>query len=123
MNSIFACAAALLCAAFFSAPVQARETVPLTQWKFAPSPGQTGPQQPNYDDSRWQAVTVPHTWNSKTETRTYRAAWYRTHFSLTAAGTRKEIFVCFDGAGTVADVSVNGVYSRDAPRRVHAVLV
>ena len=84
--------------------------MPLAQWKFAPSPGQTGPQQPDYDDSRWQAVTVPHTWNSKTETRTYRAAWYRTHFSLSAADTRKEIFVCFDGIGTVADVSVNGIF-------------
>ena len=74
---------------------------------------------------------VPHTWNSKTQTQTHRAAWYRTRFSLTAADTHKEIFACFDGAGTVAAVYVNGVslgshrgaYTRflfDATRAVRA---
>lgn len=105
--------------------------MPLTQWKFAPSPGQTGPERAAYDDSHWLAVTVPHTWNSKTQTQTHQAAWYRTHFSLTAADTRKEIFACFDGGGTIADVYVNGVplgshrgaYTRflfDATRTVHS---
>ncbi len=114
----------------FAPPVSARQEVPLTAWKFTPSPGHTGPEQPSLDDSRWQPVMVPHTWNSKTETQTYQAAWYRTHFTLSAADTRKEIFACFDGAGTVADVYVNGVslgthrgaYTRflfDATRAVH----
>lgn len=103
-------AAALLCAAICGCvPASARQEVPLTQWKFAPSPGQTGPEQTT-DDSGWQSVSVPHTWNSKTETQTHRAAWYRTHFAVTHADTRKEIFVCFDGAGTIADVYVNGIY-------------
>ncbi len=107
---IFVRVAALLCAAFFvSAPLKARETVLLTQWQFAPSPGQTGPELPAFDDRRWQTVTVPHTWNSKTQTQTYRAAWYRTHFTVTSDEARREIFVCFDGAGTVTDVYVNGV--------------
>ena len=104
--------------------------MPLTQWKFAPSPGQTGPELPAFDDRRWQSVSVPHTWNSKTQTQTHRAAWYRTHFTVTDADTRKEIFVCFDGAGAVADVYVNGIklgshrgaYTRflfDATRAMH----
>ncbi len=84
--------------------------MPLTLWKFAPSPGQAGPEKPSYDDSRWQTVTVPHTWNSKTKTQTCRAAWYRTHFTITNAGTHKESFVCFDGVGTVAEVYVNGAH-------------
>ncbi len=131
MKSVIVRAAAVLCLGLLCGPpASARQEVPLTRWKFAPSPGQTGPQQPDYDDSRWQLLTVPHTWNSKTLTLTHRAAWYRTHFSLTAADARKEIFVCFDGAGTLADVYVNGVllgshrgaYTRflfDATRAVH----
>lgn len=95
-------------------PAQARHEVLLTAWKFAPAPGQTGPEQTQFDDSRWQSVALPHTWNSKTQTQTRRAAWYRTHFTLTDADTKKELFkkelfVCFNGAGTIADVYVNGV--------------
>ncbi len=83
--------------------------MPLTQWKFAPSPGQVGPERTTCDDSRWQTITVPHTWNSKTQTQTHRTAWYRTHFTVANAETRKEIFACFDGAGTAATVYVNGI--------------
>jgi len=90
-------------------PAQARHEVPLTAWKFAPAPGQTGPEQTLFDDSRWLSVILPQTWNSKTQTQTHRAAWYRTHFALTPADTQKELFTCFDGAGTVAAVYVNGV--------------
>ncbi len=106
----FAAAFLLFWTAFFGPPALARQEIPLTQWQFAPSPGQAGPEQPAFRDSAWQSVSVPHTWNSKTETRTRRAAWYRTHFTLSAAATHKEWFACFDGAGTVADVWVNGVY-------------
>ncbi len=107
-----------LCAVFASsAPLFAqsrhpslREIVPLTLWKFsAHPPASAGPETAAFDDAAWQSVTVPHTWNSKTQTETHRAAWYRTHFTLGSSRT-KEVFVCFDGAGTVADVYVNGVY-------------
>ncbi len=93
-----------------------RETVPLTSWKFnARSPADAAPETAAFDDAEWQSVTIPHTWNSKTQIQTHRAAWYRTHFTLAKNGAlaensrQKEIFVCFDGAGTVADVYVNGV--------------
>lgn len=114
MNSVFARlfgAFFLFCAVFagLPQPVLARKEVPLAFWKFAPAPGTLGPEQAVFDDSRWQDVSLPHTWNSKTQTQTHHAAWYRTHFSLTPADARKEIFVCFDGAGTVADVYVNGI--------------
>ena len=87
----------------------ARHEIPLTAWKFDPAPGTTGPEQAAFDDGNWQSVTLPHTWNSKSQTKTHRAAWYRTHFTLTPEGAPKEVFACFDGAGTVADVYVNGV--------------
>ncbi len=88
-----------------------RKIVPLTDWKFdAAPPSPAGEEEAAFDDSQWQAVTVPHTWNSKTRTQTHRNAWYRTHFTVTAAERQKEIFVCFDGVGTIADVYLNGVY-------------
>ena len=98
----------------FAAPLFAqspRETVPLTSWKFdARPPLDAQPDLAAFDDAKWQSVTLPHTWNSKTQTETHRAAWYRTHFALVESGRQKELFVCFDGAGTVADVYLNGVY-------------
>ena len=102
----------LICGVFslFSGPAEAREKVELTTWKFAPAPGTIGPGQPEFDDKNWQSVSVPHTWNSKTETHTHRAAWYRTHFLLPSGDRHQETFVCFDGAGTVADVYINGRY-------------
>ena len=86
-----------------------REIVPLTAWKFNPQPpSKGGVEKPGFDDHKWQSVTVPHTWNSKTQTQTHRAAEYRTHFVISNAG--RECFVCFNGAGTIADVYVNGVF-------------
>ena len=88
-----------------------REILPLTLWKFnARPPADAAPETAALSDAGWQSVTIPHTWNSKTQTQTHRAAWYRTHFTLASNRRAKEVFVCFDGAGTVADVYVNGQY-------------
>ncbi len=63
-----------------------REKVPLDGvWRFHGRPLKTGVEQPGFDDHAWQAVTLPHTWNSKTNAQTHQAAWYRTHFALTEA--------------------------------------
>ncbi len=101
---------------FAQSPLPTRQAIPLTDWKFNAGPlspadaESAASASPHFDDSRWQSVTVPHTWNSKTQTQTHRAAWYRTHFAVTDAERGKEIFVCFDGAGTIADVYLNGVF-------------
>ncbi len=87
-----------------------RETTLLTGWRFDPHPPGHGIEKPGFDDSGWQAVTLPHTWNSKTQPQTHRAAWYRTHFALPLADKGREIFFAFDGAGAVADVSLNGAH-------------
>ena len=92
------------------APAETRTTVPLTFWKFnVRPPAGAEPEQKSFGDGDWQAVSVPHTWNSKTQAQTHRAAWYRTHFTLLPMETKREIFACFDGAGTIADVYLNGV--------------
>ncbi|MGI4789621.1 MAG: glycoside hydrolase family 2 protein, partial [Janthinobacterium lividum] len=113
-----------------AAPPVTRLEVPLTTWKFNAQSSARAIEQAAFDDHAWQSVTLPHTWNSKTQTQTYRAAWYRTHFALDQADKEREIFVCFDGVGTLADVYLNGTllgshrgaFTRflfDATRAVH----
>lgn len=88
----------------------AREKIALDgPWRFAGEPRGSRIEKPDFDDRVWQAVTIPHTWGSKTDVRTHRAAWYRTHFTLGEADRGREIFLSFEGAATVADVYLNGV--------------
>ena len=92
-------------------PAATREMVALDgPWRFAGEPRGSHVEKPGFDDRAWQAVAIPHTWNSKTDTRTRKAAWYRTHFTLGEADRGREIFVYFEGAATLADVSLNGVH-------------
>jgi beta-galactosidase len=77
-------------------------------WRFAPQA--SGAEKPKFDDHAWQPITVPHTWNSKTNSQKHKAAWYRTHVMLTDADKGREIFLSFEGAATVADVYWNGVH-------------
>ena len=88
-----------------------REKVALDgPWRFAGEPRGSHIEKPDFDDRAWQSVTVPHTWDSKTEVRTRKGAWYRTHFALEEADQGHEIFLCFAGAATVADVYLNGIH-------------
>lgn len=69
---------------------------------------------PKFDDSKWQRVTLPHSWN---EDFAYRVAiynqptgiaWYRKHFSLPAVPQHGRVFVEFEGARQAAEVYING---------------
>jgi beta-galactosidase len=94
-----------------SQPPPTREIIPLNDWKFdARVPSSAKAEQAGFGDAKWQSVTVPHTWTSKTQTPTYRSAWYRTHFQLAPGAAGQKVFACFDGVGTIADVFVNGVH-------------
>ncbi len=97
--------------ATYTPPVTAREKISLDEgaWRFKGYPNTAGVEKLKFDDHAWPAVTLPHTWNSKTNVQTHQAAWYRTHFALTDADRGREIFLGFDGAATVADVYLNGV--------------
>jgi beta-galactosidase len=71
-------------------------------WKFI-----TSADAPDADDSAWETVTVPHTWNTVNH-RTYHRCWYRTHFNLGRDDAGRRIALCFEGVGAVAEVFVNG---------------
>ncbi len=67
----------------------------------------------SYDDAYWERVTVPHTWNARDGQDgggdQYRGTgWYRIPFVLEMADLDRNIFLKFDGVGTVATVYVNG---------------
>src|SRR4051794_3011617 len=88
-----------------------RETVrvPLRQWRFGGRfvPGSTAP---DFDDSGFAAVTVPHgvadlAWH-EWDPATWSAQWiYRTTFAGAPAG---RVFLDFDGVLSAATVTVNG---------------
>ena len=91
-------------------PALARTSTQLTAWRFFASNNLTGAQAPSFDDSTWQAVTVPHTFDGRgLPIATYSHAWYRTHVQVTAAmKAHGRIYVDFEGAGTISDVYLNG---------------
>ncbi len=92
-------------------PPALREKIALDDgWRFAGQSSGSRIERTGFDDRAWQAVTIPHTWNSKTYAQTHKAAWYRTRFTLTEADRGKDVFLYFEGAATVADVYLNGVH-------------
>lgn len=67
----------------------------------------------DFDDSQWQTVNIPHTWNAKDiidEPRGYRraASWYRKMIVLPEDYRDKKIVLLFEGIGSKADVYLNG---------------
>ena len=96
------------------APSPRRRTPLDGDWRFFGSDDLASAEAPTFDDSRWQLVRVPHTWNGKPAptgaTRpfpTWSHAWYRTTFATHAPAAR--VFVSFEGVATIADVFVDGV--------------
>ncbi|HUP49777.1 MAG TPA: glycoside hydrolase family 2 TIM barrel-domain containing protein [Thermoanaerobaculia bacterium] len=82
------------------------------QWRFAPGEIEAA-HEPAFDDSSWQRVNLPHTWNAADafdKTVRYRRGpgWYRKSLTLDPALKGKRLFLYFEGANQVAGVHVNG---------------
>ncbi|HTO93854.1 MAG TPA: glycoside hydrolase family 2 TIM barrel-domain containing protein, partial [Bacteroidota bacterium] len=90
-------------------------------WKFTRSDppagfpgGLPGAASPAYDDSRWEDVSLPHTWNALDGqdggNDYYRGAgWYRTRVPVGADLKGWRVYLRFGGASSAATVYVNGV--------------
>ena len=72
-------------------------------------------EQPAFDDSRWQQVTLPYAFNGSEAFRkdivdlTDTVCWYRKHFDVTDEQMQQgKVFIEFEGARQGADVWVNG---------------
>lgn len=92
-------------------PVQARETQRLdTGWRFKLGEV-SGAQDSLFDDSGWQAVSLPHNWGWE-EAQAGQAydrgpGWYRRQLAVSPQ-PGKRYFLRFDAASLVADVYLNG---------------
>jgi beta-galactosidase len=69
--------------------------------------------EPGYDDSSWQKIALPHTWNAHDvmdEVPGYwrGIGWYRKHFQVDRRYAARRIFLEFDGANQVAEFWLNG---------------
>ena len=84
-------------------------------WKYLAG-GADFAQRPKADDSKWQLINIPHTWNAKDpfdddETSRRGISWYRKKITLDKRFKDKKISLYFEGAYQVADVYINGVFA------------
>jgi beta-galactosidase len=69
--------------------------------------------EPGYDDSSWQKIALPHTWNAHDvmdEAPGYwrGIGWYRKHFRVDRRYAGQRAFLEFEGANQVAEFWLNG---------------
>jgi beta-galactosidase len=88
-------------------------------WKFIRQ-DVPGAQQPSFDDSQWETVSTPHSFNDADSFRviidhsggdrgTYKGlSWYRKHFKLPAGAAGSKVFLEFEGMRQAGDIYFNG---------------
>ena len=97
-----------------------RTTLPFDSgWRFLKADA-PGADTPEFADSAWRSVSVPHDWgiegpfDEKAPARGAGAflpagvGWYRKHFVLPADAAARRIFVEFDGVMANSEVWING---------------
>jgi beta-galactosidase/beta-glucuronidase len=91
-------------------------SIPLSgDWRFSIDRGQVGEKQgwfePDYDDSSWITVTVPHTWNVMPEYLDYEGlGWYRRTFTVSVGSETAHLRLHFEAVFYLAKVWLNGQY-------------
>lgn len=93
--------------------VTARPTIDLdASWRFLRADASSA-ADPDFDDSTWSMVNLPHTWNALDGqdggANYYRGiGWYRRELRLPPDLAGDRLWLEFDGANTMTDVWVNG---------------
>jgi len=86
-------------------------------WRFRFGGDAAGVTDPAFDDSQWEPVAVPHSWNRMGEYQQTRSAgsnleqgvgWYRLALAAPARARGQRQILQFDGVGAIAEVWVNG---------------
>jgi beta-galactosidase len=92
-------------------------------WRFRKGDAPDAATGADFDDTGWQAVSVPHTWNrvgfyrpdpashvnrADTIDKTQGLGWYRRHLSVPATMRGKRLWLEFDAASRVSSVWLNG---------------
>lgn len=80
-------------------------------WKFTRQDEQDAVQA-EFDDSGWEDVSIPHTWNAidGANGKEYyqNPCWYRRAFMVGTQEQDQRVFVEFQGSNSITDVYVNG---------------
>lgn len=80
-------------------------------WKFSKQNEETA-QFTQYDDSSWEQINVPHTWNAVDGANGYDfykgACWYRKTVRIDSLAQGNRVFIEFEGSNSITDVYVNG---------------
>jgi hypothetical protein len=104
-----------------------------SQWTFNYFPDEEigkGYELPGFDDSKWPAISLPHTWNSyettgelhlfirntsETDNSYWQSGWgwYRKHFSVNKDYADRKVFIKFKGVQKYCKVWLNGKYLGD----------
>lgn len=88
-------------------------------WRFRQADNLSGVEAPDFDDSQWSQIEVPHTWNrignegvlrSPLSNNVQGVGWYRLRFKAPPTSAGRRYFLQFDGVGAIADVWLNGGY-------------
>ena len=95
-------------------------------WRFLKSDA-TGAEAPEFDDSQWSTVNVPHDWSIEGPFDQGAPAggagaylptgvgWYRRHFTLPDYGPQAREYIEFDGVMANSDVWINGYHLGQRP--------
>lgn len=83
-------------------------------WRFRKGDA-SGAQGVSFNDSSWQSVAVPHTWNALDGqdggSNYYRGVgWYRRHLTVPTSYSGKRFYLEFGAVNQTAEVWVNGAY-------------
>lgn len=81
-------------------------------WKFGEG---TNPERTSFNDSSWENVTIPHTWNgidAQDGNNSYKRGvkWYRKTLTWQPQFEGKLVYVEFTGVNTKTDLYVNGTH-------------
>ena len=105
----------------FTAPLSPRRAYSLdANWKFFKEATSkvNGAEAPAFDDSKWETISTPHTYNDVDSFRTIIShsggdrgvwkgtAWYRRHFKITDSAGR--VFLEFEGMRQAGEIFLNG---------------
>jgi beta-galactosidase len=118
MNTCFKVCLAIVVIALLSVAVVHAADSPRTVidlnpgWKFIRQ-DVAGAEQNAFDDSKWDSINLPHTWNNLDGqdggNNYYRGVgWYRLHLKADPSWAGKELYLKFDAAAINTVVYVNG---------------
>ena len=120
-------ALSLQCAAQAAAILRARKIDSFdADWRFLKSDAK-GAEAPEFDDSQWRKLDVPHDWSIEGPFDAHNPAggagaflpggvgWYRKHFATPAIGSSARVYIEFDGVMANSDVWINGYHLGKRP--------